>query len=128
MAADIIKGENQPLTLLAYLKPHSDKLLSLSRSDMKQVIKVVSKEEPEDPDEFGVLVPAKGADETFNNCTACHSERIISQQGLSRKDWAELFEWMVDEQEMEKMEEPDYTLVLDYLSKNYGQGRPNFPK
>lgn len=120
-----IKKESQRLDLIAYLNSQSDKPLSLAGSEQKQETEIASKEEP---DEYGVLVPGKGAEETFNNCTACHSERIIAQQGLTRKGWIEIFEWMVDEQEMSKMEEPDYSLVLDYLSKNYGEDRPNFPK
>lgn len=127
-----LKKAKQRHNLIAYLNTQSDNPLDISKEkapsgDNKKEIKqrVAIKDEPA---EFGVLVLGKGAEETFNNCTACHSERIIAQQGLSRKGWIEMFEWMVDEQEMEKMEEPDYTLVLDYLSQNYGKDRPNFPK
>lgn len=81
-------------------------------------------EEPE----YGVLVDKPGAEETYIYCAACHSERIVAQQGLTRKDWVELLEWMVDEQEMDEIEEPDYTIILDYLTKHYNTDRPNFPK
>ncbi len=83
--------------------------------------------EDDDP-EFGVLIDKPGAEETFIYCSACHSERIVAQQGLDRKGWVELFEWMVEEQEMEPIEEPDYTKILDYLSEHYNVDRPNFPK
>ncbi len=82
----------------------------------------------DDEPEFGVLVEKPGVEETYAYCAACHSERIIAQQGLTRKDWIELIEWMIEEQEMEEIEEPDYTLILDYLSKHYNTDRPNFPK
>ena len=78
--------------------------------------------------EFGVLVTDKGAEETYYTCTVCHSERIIAQQGLPKKAWAEVLVWMVDEQEMEEIEEPDYSLILNYLAKHYNTDRPNFPK
>lgn len=78
--------------------------------------------------EFGVLVQDKGVEETFAYCSACHSERLVAQQGLTREGWSELMEWMIEEQGMAPIEEPDRTLVLDYLSKNYGVDRPNFPK
>ena len=87
-------------------------------------IKIAEQEDAE----FGVLVNGKGVEETYAYCAACHSERIVAQQGLSRDGWIELIEWMIEEQEMEPIEEPDYALVLDYLSKNYGKDRPNFPK
>ena len=77
--------------------------------------------------EFGVLVAGRGAEETFIYCTACHSERIVAQQGLTREDWIEVLDWMVEEQDMEVIDEPDYTAVVDYLARNYGIDRPNFP-
>lgn len=80
-----------------------------------------------DDSEFGVLFVAPGVEETFYACTACHSERIIAQQGLSRKHWDETFEWMVEEQGMDEIEEPDRTIILDYLEKHYNEDRPNFP-
>lgn len=82
----------------------------------------------DDEPEYGVLIDKPGAEETFIYCAACHSERIVAQQGLDRKGWEELFVWMVEEQEMEPIEEPDYTIVLDYLTKHYNVDRPNFPK
>ena len=81
-----------------------------------------------DAPDFGVLVAAEGAEETFDYCTACHSERIIAQQGQTRGGWIELLEWMVDEQGMAEIEEPDLSAVLDYLTANYNIDRPNFPK
>lgn len=78
--------------------------------------------------EFGLLVPGEGAEETFGYCTACHSERIVVQQGQTREGWVHLLEWMVEEQGMPPIEEPDYSLVLDYLTTNYNTDRPNFPR
>lgn len=77
--------------------------------------------------EYGVLVDRPGVEETFAFCTACHSERIIAQQGLTRDGWAELFVWMREDQGMGEIPEPERTRILDYLSKHYGPDRPNFP-
>ncbi|WP_025898398.1 hypothetical protein [Sneathiella glossodoripedis] len=77
--------------------------------------------------EYGVLVDKPGAEETYIYCAACHSEKIVAQQGLTRKDWEEVLVWMVEEQEMEPIEEPDYSIILDYLAKHYNVDRPNFP-
>ena len=79
------------------------------------------------PPGLGVLVAAAGADETHVYCTVCHSERIVAQQGLTRADWEELLEQMVEENGMNPIEEPDLGRVLDYLAANYGPDRPNFP-
>ena len=77
--------------------------------------------------DFGLLVAADGADATHAYCTVCHSERIVAQQGLTREDWVETLEYMVDEHGMAPIEGPDFDLVVDYLSTHYGPDRPNFP-
>ncbi len=77
--------------------------------------------------EFGVLKVADGVEETYYNCVACHSERIISQQGLTRDGWDELLVWMVDEQGMHVIEPEERDKILDYLSTHYNIDRPNFP-
>ena len=79
------------------------------------------------PPDLGVLVAGEGAEETHAYCTACHSERIVAQQGLTRADWEELLEQMVEENGMNPIGEPDLGRVLDYLAANYGTDRPNFP-
>ena len=82
---------------------------------------------PEEAEDFGQMVSAPGASETFYACTPCHSERIVVQQGLTREQWDELMVWMVEEQEMEPIEEGVLTVILDYLAEHYGPDRPNFP-
>ncbi len=76
---------------------------------------------------FGVLVREDGVRETWRHCTACHSERLIAQQGLTRDGWEETLEYMVEEQGMAPIEEADRERVLAYLSTHYGIDRPNFP-
>ncbi len=46
----------------------------------------------EEPPEYGVFVLADGVEETYAYCSACHSERLVAQQGLDREDWVELLE------------------------------------
>ena len=82
---------------------------------------------PAPPPELGVLVDEEGAEETYAYCTACHSERIVAQQGLTRADWEELLEQMVEEHGMNPIEEPALGRVLAYLATHYGPDRPNFP-
>ena len=66
------------------------------------------------------LPDGKGREEMEAYCGACHSLRLVVQQGQSRDGWEELFEYMVEEHEMEPMPEEDYGLVLDYLTAHYG--------
>ena len=88
---------------------------------------VTAAPQPGQPPDLGVLVAGDGAEETHAYCTACHSERIVAQQGLTREDWEELLEEMVEENGMNPIEGPDLGRVLSYLATHYGPDRPNFP-
>ena len=65
-----------------------------------------------DAPDIGLLVAAEGAEETYAYCTACHSERIVIQQGLTRAGWEEVLKWMVEEQGLGPIDEPDLSKVL----------------
>ncbi len=78
--------------------------------------------------DYGVLHEAEGVDLTYAYCAGCHSERLVAQQGLSRERWEELLVWMVEEQGMVEIEEPDRTIILDYLAEHYNTDRPHFPR
>lgn len=81
-----------------------------------------------DDPEFGVLFVAEGVEETYYACVACHSEMIVAQQGLTRADWDELLDWMVEEQGMNELDPEERDTILDYLAAHYNTARPNFPK
>lgn len=76
--------------------------------------------EPPEEAKFGVLRADVGAEETFIYCTACHSEMIVAQQGLTCDSWLESLDWMIEELGMDEIEGSDLTLVIDNLEKNYG--------
>lgn len=76
----------------------------------------------------GVFHEAEGVDLAYQYCTGCHSEMLVAQQGQSRDGWEKLFIWMVEEQGMPPIPEPDRTVLLDYLSEHYNTDRPNFPR
>jgi len=78
--------------------------------------------------EFGVLKVAPGVEETYYNCTACHSELLVAQQGLSRERWADLLVWMREEQGMHEIPADELKTILDYLAEHYNTDRPNFPR
>ena len=75
----------------------------------------------------GILVAGDGAAETYAFCIACHSERLVAQQGLTRQGWEEVIELMMEEHGMAPIESPYLERVLAYLSTHYGPDRPNFP-
>ena len=80
-----------------------------------------------DSHNFGVLVAGDGAAETHAYCIACHSERLVAQQGLTWQGWEEVIDLMVEEHGMTPIEGPNLDRVLGYLSTHYGPDRPNYP-
>lgn len=119
-----LKKDSDRANLLAYLNTFSDAPADAAPAEAGAT------EAPDSPDEyeFGVLFDAPGVEPTYYTCTACHSEMIVAQQGLTRDEWDDLFEWMVDEQGMTEIDEPERTEILDYLAAHYNTDRPNFPR
>ena len=119
-----LKKEEDRANLIAYLNPFSDNPLAFGATEAAAPATDSAAEEYE----FGILFDAPGVEATYYACTACHSEMIVAQQGLTRDEWDEMFEWMVEEQGMSEIEEPDRTEILDYLAAHYNTDRPNFPR
>ena len=88
--------------------------------------RTVTASRPDSPN-FGVLVAGDGAAETYAYCIACHSERLVAQQGLTRQGWEEVIDLMVEEHGMTPIEGLNLDRVIGYLSTHYGPDRPNFP-
>jgi hypothetical protein len=69
-----------------------------------------------------------GREETANLCAACHSGRLVSQQGLTRARWEEVLEIMTVRHRMPKLEGEERELILGYLVKAFpprGRGYDN---
>lgn len=61
------------------------------------------------------LPEREGRNETFAVCSACHSMRLVAQQGLDRDSWDETLDWMAEEQGMAELPTPLREQILDYL-------------
>ncbi len=60
------------------------------------------------------------------HCIACHSARLVTQQGQSRSGWKEIIEWMQEEQGLWPIPQDQLEIILIYLSTHYGEDRANF--
>ena len=75
----------------------------------------------ENPEDF----PAgAGRDDTFYACTACHGFKLIAQQGMSRRQWEESIELMVQRHNMPPLLAKEQQVVLDYLEKTFPPRAP----
>lgn len=75
---------------------------------------------PADP--FGGLPQTEGYELVAAQCAACHSLRVVMQQALPPARWDTLLRWMVERQGMRPLEAPDRRVVLDYLTRHFGDG------
>ncbi len=105
--------------LIAYLRTLSDAPRPLPASLPARTIP----KETDDSEDYGGLPPGPGRDLVYGLCSACHSIRLVTQQGLDRDDWDETLDWMTEEQEMPDIRGPERELILDYLSTYYGRDR-----
>ncbi len=115
------------INLIAYLNTQSDTPLPFGATQ-EAGTHDTSEADQADENEFGLLKNAPGVETTFYSCTACHSEMIIAQQGLSRANWDDLLDWMIEEQGMNEPDAQERTEILDYLAEHYNEDRPNFPR
>lgn len=70
---------------------------------------------------YGGLPPGDGREIVYGICNACHSVKLVMQQGMSRKRWDHLLDWMVEQQGMSQLDAETRGTVLDYLSEHFGQ-------
>jgi mono/diheme cytochrome c family protein len=77
----------------------------------------------DDEYEFAPLPPGEGAEETFYNCSACHSLRTVTNGAYSRRVWDEIIDWMVEDQGMWELDPEEREIILDYLATHLGEDR-----
>ncbi len=57
------------------------------------------------------------------NCTACHSAKLITQTGATREGWEKTIRWMQRTQNLWQFPAKTEKAILDYLARNYGPPR-----
>jgi hypothetical protein len=65
-----------------------------------------------------------GRDDAFYACTACHGFKLIAQQGLTRPQWEESINLMVQKHKMAPLPPKDREIVLNYLEATYPPRAP----
>jgi len=64
------------------------------------------------------LLEGTGMQEVINNCTSCHSSRLIIQNRMSRDRWLATIRWMQETQNLWSLGENE-DIILDYLAEKY---------
>jgi hypothetical protein len=65
------------------------------------------------------FVIGDGMQEVINNCTNCHSAKLVTQNRMSKEGWTATIRWMQKTQNLWDLGENEGPIV-EYLAKNYG--------
>jgi len=71
-------------------------------------------------DDYEALPDGEGKDLVYGICSACHSFKLVAQQGMTRKKWDKTLDWMYEQQGMPRLEPEIESQVLDYLAQHFG--------
>lgn len=64
------------------------------------------------------LVVADGYMEVVNNCTACHSAKLVTQNRMNAERWAATIDWMQETQNLWDLGRNE-EIIINYLVTNY---------
>jgi hypothetical protein len=64
------------------------------------------------------LVDAEGLMEVVNNCTACHSSKIVIQNRMNAERWNATIKWMQETQNLWDLG-ANQEIIVNYLVTNY---------
>ena len=54
-----------------------------------------------------------------NNCIACHSPKLITQQSSSAAQWLNMIRWMQKKQDLRQFDPATEKKIIGYLAENY---------
>ena len=88
-----------------------------------QVVVIAPVEEDEDRIENGIhlrtgLVDAEGLMTVVNNCTNCHSSKLVTQNRMSAERWNATIKWMQETQNLWDLGK-NQEIIVNYLVTNY---------
>ena len=80
-------------------------------------------EEPEDLIENGIhvatgFVDGDGLTQVIQNCTNCHSAKLVTQNRMSKEGWVATIRWMQETQNLWDLGSNE-EIIVNYLATNY---------
>ncbi|MFT5736596.1 MAG: alpha-amylase/alpha-mannosidase (GH57 family) [Maribacter sp.] len=88
-----------------------------------ETVVTLPKEDDYDKIENGIhvrtgFIDAPGLMETVNNCTNCHSSKLVTQNRMNKEHWIATIRWMQETQNLWDLGENE-DVIVDYLVTNY---------
>ena len=66
------------------------------------------------------LIKEDGWEVVRNNCIACHSAKLITQNHATKNKWQAIIIWMQETQGLPQLDTDTLQTILTYLSTHYG--------
>jgi hypothetical protein len=64
------------------------------------------------------LIDGEGLMLVVNNCTNCHSAKLVTQNRATKEGWTQIIRWMQETQNLWDLGENE-EVIVNYLSKHY---------
>ena len=108
---------------LVYLIKNPDVSLFKSSEPNSEIVAVPVEEDDFDKVENGIhvrtgFVEAPGMMETVQNCTNCHSAKLVIQNRMNKERWKSTIKWMQETQNLWDLGKNE-DIIIDYLVTNY---------
>lgn len=89
----------------------------------EETIVTIPAEDDHDKIENGIhlrtgFIAAPGLMETVNNCTNCHSSKLVTQNRMDKERWAATIRWMQETQNLWDLGKNE-AIIINYLVSNY---------
>ena len=105
------------LYILTYDNHNTDKITNINTLNIDENINTVNKIENGIHVRTG-LVDGEGVMQVVNNCTSCHSSKLIIQNRMSEEMWLGTIKWMQETQNLHDLGENE-NIIVKYLSTYY---------
>ncbi|WP_446050344.1 monoheme cytochrome C [Zobellia laminariae] len=108
---------------LVYLIKNPDASIFKSSEPNSEIVAVPVEEDDFDKVENGIhvrtgFVEAPGMMETVQNCTNCHSAKLVIQNRMNKERWKSTIKWMQETQNLWDLGKNE-DIIIDYLVTNY---------
>ncbi len=105
---------------LFYLKEHPN---AFEKNSVPEPLPVALTKEDYDKVEDGIHIATGFVDDTHmqlvvQNCTSCHSAKLVTQNRMSEAGWTATIKWMQETQNLWDLG-PNEEKIIAYLAKNY---------
>nr|WP_299338950.1 monoheme cytochrome C [Allomuricauda sp.] len=110
LAGGLIYFQNNP-EKLSFQKEPAEELIDISEGYYDKIENGIHVETG--------FVADEGMEQVIQNCTNCHSARLVTQNRMSQEGWEATIRWMQETQNLWDLG-PNEEIITTYLAKNYG--------